>query len=106
MLKADSSLIHFVEVGPSVLVDEEGTGCDIYTEPPAKLATSYADLGVGMVEIALGDKYDQWEQIGVGSKGGDRVARYLPTILGRVSTAFFVLFFPGGAPIAKALGMC
>lgn len=99
---AEPSLVSVVLVQPGLLVEEEGTGYEISTEA-VKLASSYEDLGGAFVELAFERRYDELHEVGVSSKQGDRVARYAPIILQKLSGGFFVCYFPGGARIIRAV---
>ena len=99
---ADPSLVSVLLVQPGVLIEEEGTGCEISSES-VKLACSYEDLGAAFVELALNGGYEKLNEVGVSSRLGDRAIRYAPIIFSRISMGLFVCYFPGGVAIREAL---
>lgn len=93
ILDANRSLVSTLYVQPGVLIDEEGTGYGVSVEA-ITMAVSYDDLGAGIIEVLTHESYDGLQQIGVSSKGGDRVLRYLPTILFRITRGLIAYFAP------------
>ena len=81
-----------------MLIDECGTGFELSGEC-VKFACSYKDLGQAIVELALERGYDSLSEVGVSSKGGDRLARYLPSALGRMVLGMLMVYAPDASEI-------
>lgn len=94
-LNANQHLISTLYVQPGVLIEEEGTGHELSVDT-VRVASSYEDLGAGIVEVATHKDYDNLQQIGVSSKGGDRILRYAPSILFRLTRGFIAFYMPFG----------
>ncbi|KAK3052720.1 hypothetical protein LTR09_006203 [Extremus antarcticus] len=102
MLLAEADLVSLLRVQPGILIEEEGTGHEISTES-VRLAASYPDLAQSFVELALNRSHDTLSEIGASSKGGDRVARYAPIILSRITGGLFTVYCPGGSAARRVL---
>ena len=102
LLLEKPSLVSVLSVQPGVLVEETGTGYEI-SSTSVRLAAAYEDLGRACVELALERGYDALDEVGVSSKGGDRAARYAPTIFNRISMGLLCVYIPGALAVSRIL---